>query len=97
MAGRFSLGAVVATPGALDLLSTLRIDPHSLLVRHALGDWGYLDDADRRLNDEAVVDGSRIFSSYVVGTGGDKLWVITEAADDYGIRGSTCILTPAEY
>lgn len=96
MAGRFFLGAVVATPGALNLLSTLRIDPHALLHRHAQGDWGDLEDADRRLNDEAVVDGSRIFSSYLVGPG-DKVWVITEAADDFGIRHSICILTPAEY
>ena len=87
----------MATPGALDLLTILRIDPHSLLHRHAHGDWGDLDDSDRRRNDEAVVDGSRIFSSYLVGTRDDKLWVITEAADDFGIRHSTCILIPSEY
>ena len=97
MAARFFLGAVVATPGALDLLSTLRINAHSLLYRHAQGDWGDLEDDDRRLNEEAIVDGSRIFSSYLVGTEGEKLWVITDAADDFGIRHSTCILTPAEY
>jgi hypothetical protein len=94
MARLFDLGAVVATPAALSLLSRLSIDPRSLLQRHVRGDWGDLDEEDRRLNDEAVMDGSRILSSYRVGAAAEKVWIITDAADDLGIRHITTVLLP---
>lgn len=97
MSGPFDLGAVVATPGALALLSRRRIDPQSLLQRHARGDWGDLDEEDRRLNEAAVIDGSRVFSSYLVAKAGEKVWVITDAADDFGIRRVTTLLRPEDY
>jgi hypothetical protein len=97
MARRFNLGAVVATTGALALLSRLRIDPRSLLQRHIRGDWGDLDEEDRRLNDEAVGNGSRILSSYRVGSAGETAWVITDAVDDFGIRHVTTVLLPEDY
>ena len=46
---------------------------------------------DRLLNDQALIDGSRLLSAYKT-LKGTKLWVITEAD-----RSSTCILTPSEY
>jgi hypothetical protein len=97
MAGRFFLGAVFATPAALALLSNAGVDPWTLLHRHHHGDWGDLCDDDRRLNDEAVNDGSRIFSSYRIGPGEAKVWIITDAADDFGIRRASTILTPGCY
>ena len=97
MACLFHLGAVVATPGALALLSRLSIAPSSLLHRHLRGDWGDLDAEDRRLNDRAVTDGSRIFSSYRVGSAGERVWIITEAADDFGVRHVTTALLPEDY
>ena len=48
------------------------------------GDWGDLDEEDRSLNDAAVIDGSRILSAYTTRKG-ERLWVITEAADDEGL------------
>jgi hypothetical protein len=62
------------------------------LDRHVQGDWGDLDDEDRKLNDEALVDGSRIFSAYILKDGHTKIWCITEAD-----RSSTCLLLPEEY
>ncbi len=97
MSHTFDLGAVVATPGALALLSRTTIDPLSLVRRHARGDWGDLDEEDRRLNESAVIDGSRIFSSYLIVTTGEKVWVITDAADDFGIRRVTTLLRPEDY
>jgi hypothetical protein len=47
-------------------------------------------------NDSALVNGSRIFSVYRT-LKDVKLWVITEAVSDSGIRESTCILLPDEY
>ncbi len=43
----------------------------------------------------ALVDGGRIFSSYLLDNG-RKIWVITEAEDE-GKRASTCLLEPDEY
>lgn len=90
----FELGQVVATPGALEALDAAT--PGGLLVqtyldRHSTGDWGDLDDDDKRQNNMAVIDGSRIFSAYKLSTGA-KIWVITEAD-----RSSTTILLPEEY
>lgn len=92
----FALGQVVATPGALEALAKAGQTPHELLARHLRGDWGDLDAEDAALNDEALRDGSRLLSAYVLKTG-EKLWVITEAVGDDGHRASTCCLRPDEY
>src|SRR5688572_16114256 len=88
---KFALGQVVATPGALEVLGRAAQTPEQLLRRHMNGDWGDLGPDDAAQNDEALTDGSRIFSAYVLKTG-EKLWVITEAIGDDGRRASTCIL-----
>ena len=94
--GRFELGQTVATPGALEVLEQAGQTPATFLDRHHSGDWGELDDEDKRLNDEALKDGSRILSSYRTAKG-VKIWIITEAADDEGNRVATTILLPEEY
>jgi len=95
MAALFSLGRIVATPGALRLAESGAFDPAELLGRHVCGDWGDLDAFDRRENERALRSGARIFSAYQTSAG--RVWVITEATDDQGARGSTCILLPDEY
>src|SRR5438105_4716202 len=83
----FPLGQLFITPGARDALAALGVSPQSLLDRHRRGEWGDLTEGDRVLNDAALVDGSRIFSSYQVeGLPGGKVWIITEAEDDDGDR-----------
>ena len=91
----FDLGRIVATPGALALLEKLGVHPVSLLRRHVRGDWGDMDPSDRTANANAVKDGGRVFSSYLVNK--DKVWVITEAINDDGVRYSTTILQPQDY
>jgi hypothetical protein len=91
----FELGLVVATPGALALAKAGAFDPAELLERHQAGDWGDLDAFDRRENERALRSGARIFSAYQTPQG--RVWIITEATDDAGARGSTCILLPEEY
>lgn len=93
---KFSLGQIVATPGALEAIRDARQSPADFFARHASGDWGELHDDDRRLNNLALTDGSRLLSAYVTSKG-ERLWVITEAADDHGRRYSTTILKPEEY
>jgi hypothetical protein len=92
----FKLGQIAATPGALEALDKAGQQPWQFLVRHVRGDWGDLNDEDRRLNDEAVKDGSRILSAYKLRPG-VKLWIVTEAEDDTGNRGATTLLLPDEY
>ena len=93
----FSLGSVVATPGALAELEKSEQTPLEFIERHSHGDWGdELCEEDRRLNDEALVDGSRLLSAYKLMTD-VKIWVITEAADEDGNRAATTVLLPDEY
>ena len=93
---KFSLGRIVATPGALDALRDAGQQPHEFLSRHVTGDWGELDQEDRSLNNAALTDGSRLLSAYTTRKG-ERLWIITEATDDHGRRSSSCLLLPAEY
>jgi hypothetical protein len=93
---KFLLGQVVATPNALRVLGDLSLTPLALLARHSEGDWGDMEAGDKRANDAALKDGSRIFSSYIVAPG-VKVWVITDAKDDSGQRLSTTVLMPEDY
>ena len=62
------------------------------LHRHLNGDWGDLDDYDKRQNDAALESGEdRLFSSYQVAPG-LQLWIITEWD-----RSVTTLLLPSEY
>ena len=90
IAALFPLGRLVATPGALALLTNAGENPATLLDRHRSGDWGEVPHEDARENDLSVHEGFRIVSSYPVGTG--RVWIITEWD-----RSSTCILMPEEY
>src|SRR3954466_15724900 len=74
---RFSLGQVVATPGALEALEDAGQGPEEFLRRHVAGDWGDVDDHDRRENEFSVVNGFRILSASTTAKG-VRLWVITE-------------------
>ena len=95
----FSLGQLLATPGALATLEAFGVHPLALVLgRHVVGDWGDLCHEDRALNNHSLANGMRIFSSYKltrsagVGTTSETVWVITEAD-----RASTTILLPCEY
>ncbi len=84
----FSLGRVLATPGALNALEPEEI--HAGLARHVRCDWGELDEEDKRANDFAVNRRLRILSAYRAGS--LKYWIITEAD-----RSATTGLLPEEY
>ena len=71
------------------------LDIFDLLLRHARCDWGELTADDKRANDVALVDGSRILSSYTFPAG--KVWILTEAKGDEGHRASTCVMLPSDY
>ena len=88
---KFSLGQIVATPGALRALDESGEAPLDFLRRHVSGDWGELDEDDRRENELSLREGFRLLSAYRLKTG-EKLWIITEAD-----RSVTTLLLPEEY
>lgn len=100
----FPAGQVVSTPGALGSfddeqqahyaldLKKPSVSPVSLLRRHLSGDWGEVGEEDANLNNEAVKEGTRILSSYVLPHTKVKVWIITEAD-----RSATTFLLPSEY
>jgi hypothetical protein len=93
---KFSLGRIVATPGALEALRDAGQEAGEFLARHTTGDWGELDDEDRQANAAALINGSRILSAYTTQKG-TKIWIITEAVNEVGLRYSSCLLLPEDY
>src|SRR5215203_4688886 len=57
--GRFELGQMVATPGALETMERGLHIPPEFLLRHKRGDWGELGEEDRQANEDALRFGSR--------------------------------------
>lgn len=74
----FDSGLIVATPGALKALEEAKQQPGEILARHLHGDWGDLEDEDKKENELSVAHGFRILSAYRLTTG-VKVWLITEA------------------
>jgi hypothetical protein len=93
---RIRFGDVVSTPAALRLMLINGIDPYRLLNRHATGDWSEMDAEDQAANRQAATSGARVFSSYRVNAT-ERVWIITEAADDNGVRSHTTFLLPCEH
>jgi hypothetical protein len=88
---KFSLGKLVATPGALEALADAGQSPMVFISRHIQGDWGECCEEDRRVNEDALRNGGRLLSAYRT-VKGVKIWVISESD-----RSSTCVLLPEEY
>jgi hypothetical protein len=87
----FSLGQIVATPGALRALQKAEQEPHEFLDRHVNGDWGEVAEEDKKENEFSVQHGFRILSAYTT-SAGDRIWLLTEAD-----RSTTTFLLPEEY
>lgn len=87
----FSLGQVVATPGALAALEKAGQGPQDFLSRHLRGEWGDVPEDDRQENEFSLKQGFRLLSSYRTNAN-QRIWIITEAD-----RSATTILLPEEY
>ncbi|MDD5435210.1 MAG: hypothetical protein PH343_07255 [Nitrospira sp.] len=89
----FVLGRVYCTRGVNEELAQ-NLDfagfVSKSIERHAVGDWGDLDEPDKRENEYAIGKYLRIFSAYNYQN--KKIWIITEAD-----RSVTTILFPDEY
>ena len=93
---RFVLGQLAMTKGVANEVSSETV--LSVLQRHARGDWGDLDDEDKKENENAVRTGEgRILSAYwvqsaVANDGEVRVYVITESD-----RSVTTVLLTDEY
>ncbi len=85
----FPLGQLVGTPSALAQIT--HDDIMAALRRHLSGDWGDVCAEDKQSNDRAVLEATRILSSYQAANG-TKFWIITEAD-----RSVTTVLLPEDY
>ena len=88
---KFSLGRIVATPGALEAVQEANQNPFEFIQRHQSGDWGELCEEDKRENEFSLKNGFRILSAYRT-LHDVKVWIITEAD-----RSVTTLLLPHEY
>ena len=90
---KFPLGQVVATRGVAERMEdypTFQTGVMQSLDRHVRGDWGEVDDEDKQTNDDALLYGNRLLSTYTID--GTKIWIITERD-----RSVTTVLFPDEY
>ena len=62
----FELGRIVITNAARDVLRRAQVPAGELLRRHAFGDWGEVDEIDRKQNDLGLRLGLRLRSVYSV-------------------------------
>ena len=90
MSFKFNPGSIVATPGALEALRASGSHPLAYLNRHLSGDWGEVDEHDRRENEVSLEAGFRLMSVYTLPSGA-TIWLITEAD-----RSVTTFLLPDE-
>ena len=92
----FSLGRITMTTNLQGQLQETNPEGweeelKGLMDRHVSGDWGDMDEEDKRENQNSLERGFRIFSAY--NTSKDiRIWIITEA--DRSI--TTCLL-PEDY
>jgi hypothetical protein len=85
---RFKLGRIVSTLKALE-----KLQPQEFLTaiqRHQAGDWGDVGGDDRRANDQALTQGTRLLSVYH--TKRNCRFILITEAD----RSVTTVLLPEE-
>jgi hypothetical protein len=62
---------------------------------HQGGEWGALDDDDIASNREALKTGARILSRFILES--ENVYVITDAANEHGLRTTTTMLLAPEH
>ncbi|NWA28584.1 hypothetical protein HX866_27215 [Pseudomonas gingeri] len=84
---------MLMTRGVAELVQRGQLDTQLYLNRHLAGDWGDLEEEDKRSNEQALHDGTRLLSAYDIDAGDNRrLYIITEAD-----RRVTTLLLPYEY
>ena len=102
---RFTPAGVVATPGAVALLSAHNINPLELVEHHLSGDWGDCDSDDVTLNEFALTNELRVFSVFRIAdwqtqvtlSAQDRAELPTIWATTVHDRSHCCLCLPEEY
>ena len=90
---QFDLGRVFVTPAVLDSLDDDLTLIFGLIDRHVCCDFGDLCPEDLEANQQALIFGDRLLSSYDLPDPHSlTVWVITEAD-----RSATTVLLPSDY
>lgn len=87
---KFELRQLLATPGRAKRCGRRR--PDGVSSAACSRRLGVVDAADKRANDRALIDDSRLFSAYMLRGGRTRIWIITEAD-----KAATTVLLPSEY
>ena len=86
----FTTGTIYVTVGVRELISDETHSVTHLIGRHLNQDWGDVCEEDKQSNNQALIHGGRLLSSYTLDD--ETIWIITEAD-----RSTTTILLPSEY
>ena len=86
----FAAGTIYVTVGVRELMNDEIHSVIPLFGRHLNQDWGDVCEEDKQSNNQALINGGRLLSSYTLGD--ETVWIITEAD-----RSATTILLPSEY
>ena len=86
---KFPLGQTVITKGASKTLDSASVQV--ALRKHLQGDWGIVCKEDKQANDDALLEGERLFSIYL-DSNEAEFYIITERD-----RSVTTILLSSEY
>lgn len=87
----FPLGRIVATRTLLDHMVSINVIALPYIERHRNREWGNLSRADKQANDDALEQGGRILSKYLL-PDRTPIYVITEAD-----RSVTTLMLCADY
>ncbi len=86
----FSLGRLVMTRGIKSLIGTQEYLLSPFLNKHSKGEWGNICEEDKEANNDALLHGGSLLSSYTYEN--TEIWIITEYD-----RSVTTVLLPDEY
>lgn len=86
----FTAGVIYVTVGVIESINNETHKVIPLIERHLNQDWGDVCEEDKQSNNQALINGGRLLSSYKLGE--ETIWIITEAD-----RSATTILLPSEY
>lgn len=86
----FPLGKIIITTGIMKLIRNKKYLLYPFIDKHSKGNWGYICNKDKEANNQALINGERLISSYIFDN--IRIDIITEHD-----RSSTTILLNEEY
>ncbi len=75
---KFTLGKIVVTAKAAQILKRAELACEALISRHQRGDWGDVTESERQLNDDGVGRQFNLVSAYDIDTG-ERITVVTKS------------------